>query len=129
MRETVREEAAAAGLPRARVAEVVLAVHEVAMNAVVHGEGEGAVRVWEEEDELLCEVEDHGSGIPDPLAGTVPPEASHPRGRGLWIARQLCDRVEIESEPGETRVRLHVRLSRRLVGAEGRRTGPPRFDL
>ena len=110
VRELVRTAAAGAGLPPARVAEVVLATHEVAMNALTHGRGRGAVRVWQENDELVCEVEDRGPGIADPDAGVDPPDPGNPRGRGLWIARQLCQALEIESaEPG-ARVRLHVQL-------------------
>ena len=111
VRALVRTSASAAGLAPARVAEVVLAAHEVAMNAVTHGRGQGAVRVWNAGDELVCEVEDRGPGMLDPDAGLSPPDQSNPRGRGLWITRQLCDLVEVESAPGGTRVRLHVSLA------------------
>jgi anti-sigma regulatory factor (Ser/Thr protein kinase) len=110
-RELVRSAAAAAALPPERVAGAVLATHEVAMNALTHGRGHGAVRIWRAGSELVCEVEDHGPGLSDPNAGRRPPDAHRDRGRGLWITRQLCDRVEIESAPGGTLVRLHWRLS------------------
>lgn len=110
-RELVRSAAAEAALPPERVAEAVLAAHEVAMNALTHGRGRGAVRIWRADSELVCEVEDHGPGLSDPLAGSKPPDTHRDRGRGLWITRQLCDRVEIESAPGGTLVRLHWRLS------------------
>jgi anti-sigma regulatory factor (Ser/Thr protein kinase) len=112
VRELVRASATAAGLPPARVAEVVLAAHEVAMNALTHGRGQGALRVWNAGDELVCEVEDRGPGIADSHAGLLPPDPTSPRGRGLWIARQLCNAVEIESANPGARVRLHVQLSR-----------------
>ena len=110
-RELVRSAAAEAALPPERVAGAVLAAHEVTMNALTHGQGNGAVRIWRADGELVYEVEDHGPGLPDPDAGSRPPDAHRERGRGLWITRQLCDRVEIESAPGGTRVRLHWRLS------------------
>jgi anti-sigma regulatory factor (Ser/Thr protein kinase) len=110
-RELVRSAAAEAALPPERVAEAVLAAHEVAMNALTHGQGHGAVRIWRADSELVCEVEDHGPGLPDPRAGCRPPDTHRDRGRGLWITRQLCDRVDIESAPGGTLVRLHWRLS------------------
>ena len=110
-RELVRSAAAEAALPPRRVAEAVLATHEVAMNALTHGRGRGAVRIWTAGDELVCEVEDHGPGLPDPLAGSEPPDTHQDRGRGLWITRQVCDRVEIETGPDGTVVRLHWRLS------------------
>lgn len=99
-------------LPDARVAEFVLAAHEVAMNALTHGRGRGAVRVWDAGDELVCEVEDFGPGMADPSAGLLPPNPGSLRGRGLWIARQLCELVEIETSAAGTRVRLHVRIGR-----------------
>jgi anti-sigma regulatory factor (Ser/Thr protein kinase) len=109
-RELVRSAAQEAALPPARVAEVVLAAHEVAMNALTHGLGRGDVRIWAVADELVCEVEDRGPGISDSLAGSKPPATDRTRGRGLWITRQLCDHVEIESAPGRTLVRLHWRV-------------------
>jgi anti-sigma regulatory factor (Ser/Thr protein kinase) len=110
VREFVRTAAAAAGLSPARVAEVVLAAHEVAMNAITHGRGRGAIRVWADDGELVCEVEDRGPGIPDPDTGLLTPDPEKPRGRGLWIARQLCHAVDIEPADPGARVRLHVKL-------------------
>jgi anti-sigma regulatory factor (Ser/Thr protein kinase) len=110
VRELVRVSATAAGLPPARVAEVVLAAHEVAMNALTHGGGHGAVRVWNGGTELVCEIEDHGPGIGDPDTGSHPPDATAVSGRGLWIARQLCEAVEIEAADPGARVRLRVQL-------------------
>ena len=110
-RELVRSAAAEAELPPERVAEAVLAAHEVAMNALTHGRGRGAVRIWRADRELVCEVEDHGPGLSDPHAGRAPPDTFGTRGRGLWIARQLSDRVEIDSGPHGTCVRLRWRLA------------------
>jgi anti-sigma regulatory factor (Ser/Thr protein kinase) len=95
----------------ARAGDAVLAAHEVAMNALTHGQGRGAVRVWAADDELVCEIEDHGPGIWDLLAGTRSPAPHQDRGRGLWIARQLSDRVEIETTPHGALVRLRWRLA------------------
>jgi anti-sigma regulatory factor (Ser/Thr protein kinase) len=110
-RDLVRSAADDAALAPDRVAGAVLAAHEVAMNALTHGLGHGAVRVWTTSGELVCEVEDHGPGLSDPLMGSERPDNGRPHGRGLWIARQLCDRLEIESAPGSTFVRLRWRLS------------------
>jgi anti-sigma regulatory factor (Ser/Thr protein kinase) len=105
-RAIVRSAALEAGLTAKRGSDAVLAVHEVTMNALTYGDGHGLVRVWTEDDELVCEVEDAGPGISDPLAGSRPPDPELQRGRGLWIARRLSDRLEIESAPGRTLVRL-----------------------
>ena len=42
------------------------------------------------------------------LAGRVLPSIHLPGGRGLRIANQLCDLVQIRSTPEGTTVRLHM---------------------
>ncbi|HEX6262498.1 MAG TPA: anti-sigma factor RsbA family regulatory protein, partial [Actinomycetota bacterium] len=64
-----------------------IAVNEVLMNALLHGGGEASLSMWEEGASFVCQVEDEGPGIADPLAGYRPP-ANRTGGRGLWIARQ-----------------------------------------
>jgi anti-sigma regulatory factor (Ser/Thr protein kinase) len=109
LRRFVAVKAAAAGVSLHRLGDLQLAVHEVLTNAVVHGRGRGCVRVWSEDGAVVCEVADDGPGLPDPLAGHLPPP-EQPRGFGLWIARQLCDLVEVRSSEAGTRVRLSLRL-------------------
>lgn len=108
LRGLVAAEAAAAGVPRRRIPELVLAAHEVAANALTHGGGRAGVRVWAEERDLVCEIADEGPGLALALAGYAVPEASGERGRGIWLARQLCDVVEIRSTDAGTRVRLRA---------------------
>jgi len=66
----------------------VLAVNEVASNAVEHGYGVGLLQIWQQPGRLICEVHDSGS-LREPLPGLRPPHPNSPRGRGMWIARQL----------------------------------------
>lgn len=107
VRSAVTEYASAAGLARARVADFVLAVNELVGNSVRHGGGEGELRLWTEPDTVLGEVSDTGS-ITDPLAGRRRPAPEQAGGRGLWIANQVCDLVQIRSGPGATVVRVHM---------------------
>ena len=40
-------------------------------------------------------MRDGGPGVDDPLRGWEEPPRDGSRGRGLWLARQLCDVVEL----------------------------------
>lgn len=82
--------------------DFVLAVDEIAINSVQHGGGRGIVRLWSEDDALVCDVRDQGL-IRDPLAGRMRPDVDAFGGRGLWIANQVCELVQIR--PGAVRVR------------------------
>ena len=95
------------GLSGPRTEETVLAVNEVATNAVRHGQPPSTVRGWYAEGEIIVEVSDAGEGIHDTLAGQLPPEPETPGGRGLWLTRLVCDAVEVSRADGCT-VRMHV---------------------
>lgn len=89
--------------------QFVQAVDEVATNAIDHGGGSGLLRIWTDPQRMSCDVSDTGGGLRDPLAGRLPTGFTA-RGRGLWLARQLCDLVELHSDPAGTTVRLHLIL-------------------
>lgn len=107
VRDTVARAAHAAGCDRDRVADLVLAVNEVATNAVEHGSGDAHLALWTGGRELLCEVHD-GGRLADPLPGLRAPHPSDPRGRGLWIARQLCDLLHVWGDDSGTHVRIRA---------------------
>jgi anti-sigma regulatory factor (Ser/Thr protein kinase) len=108
VRHRVAGAAERAGLDPRGVADLVTAASELAANSVMHGGGRGTLRLWSEGDHLLAEVEDRGL-IDEPLVGRLRPTISQEGGRGLWLANQLCDLVQIRSSgSGGTRVRLHV---------------------
>lgn len=110
LRRFVAAEAERAGVARERIADVTVAAHEVAANACMHGGGDAVMRVWAESDRFCCEVADHGAGMDDPLAGLLAPPVTQPSGRGLWLARQLCDLVQLRTGAAGTTVRLQVAL-------------------
>ena len=99
----------AAGLGASRRADLVLAVHEVVSNSLRHGGGAGRLLVWRDPDALVCEVRDRGR-IDDPLVGRERPAFVRSGGRGLWLANQLCDLVQVRSFPEGSVVRLHMRF-------------------
>ena len=93
----------------AHASDLALAVNERATNAVEHGSGDAhlALCTGPGSRQLLCEVHDAGR-LTDPLPGLRSPHPSDPRGRGLWIARQLCDLLHVWSDPGGTHVRIRA---------------------
>jgi anti-sigma regulatory factor (Ser/Thr protein kinase) len=94
------------GLDPRAVGDLVTAASELAANSVMHGGGRGTLRLWCEGEDLLAEVEDRGR-IEEPLVGRLRPGISQEGGRGLWLANQLCDLVQIRSGDKGTVVRLH----------------------
>jgi len=107
VRRRVRATAETAGLAADATSALVTAASELAANSVMHGGGNGELRLWREDDRLLVEVTDHGL-LDQPLAGRLRPGLSQEGGRGLWLANRLCDLVQIRSGAGGTTVRLHV---------------------
>jgi serine/threonine-protein kinase RsbW len=100
IRRVVESAAFEAGLSAARVGEMVLAVNEVATNAVIHGRPPARLRVWKADGEIVFEVSDAGEGIADALAGHLRPPPRALSGRGLWLARLLSDAVEVRNGDG-----------------------------
>jgi len=99
-----------AGLPDRRVRDLVIAVAELAANTLVHTGSAGTLSIWATTNDVICQVHDSGH-IQDPLTGRLRPDpAGLGGGRGLWVANQLCDLVEIRTGRYGTRIRLHMRL-------------------
>jgi anti-sigma regulatory factor (Ser/Thr protein kinase) len=107
VRDLVAARAAAFGLDAGRSDDLVVAVNEIASNSVRHGGGWGTLLVWADGERLVCEVRDRGR-IRDPLVGRHRPSANQSGGRGVWIANQLCDLVQVRSSTAGTVVRLHM---------------------
>jgi anti-sigma regulatory factor (Ser/Thr protein kinase) len=124
VRERVAAASRRAGLGSREVADLVTAASELAANSVIHGGGGGTLRLWRENGTLLAEVEDRGL-IEDPLVGRRRPAITQEGGRGLWLANQLCDLVQIRSGEQGTVVRLHVPADGRVAGSE---PPPPNTD-
>ena len=93
-----------------RSLDLSVALTEVLTNALRHGGGDVRLWAWADSESLICQVEDRGGGIVDPLAGYRPPRAQA-NGRGLWLARQLVDLLQIVPGLQGTIVRLRVARS------------------
>ena len=104
MRDLVRTKGREAGVAEHRLADVVLAASEIAVNSILYSGG-GEMLLWRESDRLQCEFRDWGT-IEDPLVGRFRPKPSERRGRGIWLAHQLADLVQLRSGPHGTTIRL-----------------------
>lgn len=118
LRHAVAGEVAATGAALDLREDFLLAVDEMVSNAVRHGRPPVTLRLWTSADRIVCTIGDGGPGWDDPFAGYGPAHGHDLSrgGMGLWLARQLCDHVDISGgnggPPGEgVRVRLTVRLS------------------
>jgi anti-sigma regulatory factor (Ser/Thr protein kinase) len=79
---------ATAEMPHGRAAEFLIAMHELAANAVRHGPGTGRLLVSEVLGGLRCQVSDTGPG---------PRPWGLQQGHGLWIVNQVADQFSVSS--------------------------------
>ena len=115
LRADVQARASRAGFPDDRVEDMVLAIHELAANAVHHGAGAGRLRIWNVAGSLHCQVDDGAltSGDPaTPATGQEDGEAAKTEGpsipnsvgwwratpgHGLWVVQQVADQLQVTS--------------------------------
>lgn len=123
LRAEVQARADQAGFAAARATDVVLALHELAANAVRHGAGAGRLRIWPRAGAWLCQVED---GEPRPAGDPGDGDASGLAvmtawqavpGHGLWVVRQVADQLQVRSGPDGTRAMVTFGLPATDTGA------------
>lgn len=112
LRHAVAAELATAGAPRDVLEDFLLAVDEMTSNAVRHGSPPVDVMLWTSADRLVATVSDRGRRWDDPLAGYGPAHGDDLArgGMGLWLARQLCDHLDITHHADGVTVRLTTHL-------------------
>ncbi|GGY17246.1 ATP-binding protein [Streptomyces minutiscleroticus] len=111
LRARVRAWAADARLPTERCEEFVLAVDEVAANAVLHGGGHGVLTMHEHCSALHCRISDQGPGFAGRTAAPATCAATTAEsGRGLWMVQQLTDHLDITTNTQGTTVTIAVAL-------------------
>jgi anti-sigma regulatory factor (Ser/Thr protein kinase) len=130
LRRMVTVRCVAAGLPGPRVEEFVLAIHEIAANAIMHAGARARLILRLTASGLRCLIADAAPVTPNiPLASPaldnvtelrVPDSLADARerrepgermgaesGRGLWLAAQLADELSITSGAERTVVSLY----------------------
>ena len=121
LRAVVRAYALRAGLPQQHVDDIVIAVHEMAANAVFHGGGAGRLCMWRTQRELRCLIEDGAASRDDPAAADVvtgqevnratgPGQWPREPGHGLWLAAKVASRMTAVTGPRGSRVTLAFAL-------------------
>ncbi|MFB7632210.1 ATP-binding protein [Streptomyces sp. NPDC056149] len=101
LRLLVEECAAREGLNEPRRGEFVLAVDEIAGNAVEHAGGAGRLVLRRVGDELECRISDAGPGFSETVIPELLPGLDGaPKGRGLWLARLVTDRFAVAPGTG-----------------------------
>ncbi|MGY1720975.1 anti-sigma factor RsbA family regulatory protein [Blastococcus sp. SYSU DS0552] len=113
LRHAVAAQLAGVAAPADLVEDFLLAVDEMTSNAVRHGLPPVSLRLWTTADRIVCTIADGGPGWDDPFAGYGPAHGSDLSrgGMGLWLARQLCDHVDISGgahHPGDGGVRVRL---------------------
>jgi anti-sigma regulatory factor (Ser/Thr protein kinase) len=123
IRERIGGAGVAAGVDARVLADFQIAANEAAVNALWHARGPRDARVSVTDGALVFEVRDGGPGL-DPLRAHDPPAPGGDSGRGLWIAHQLADVVQVIPDDGGTRLRLEVAVPAPVDRADrGRRSG------
>jgi anti-sigma regulatory factor (Ser/Thr protein kinase) len=129
LRRLVAARCAAAGLSGPQVEDFVLAIHEIAANAIMHAGTGGRVILRRTGAGLRCLITDtaldnvrefrssgagpagRDLGVLDSLADARDRREHEPggaeSGRGLWLAAQLADELSITSGPNSTVVSLY----------------------
>jgi anti-sigma regulatory factor (Ser/Thr protein kinase) len=136
LREAVLAHPAVAGMSEGRAVDVMLAVHELAANAVRHGAGSGRLRMQVTAGALHCQVSDAGAARIDGHARGSPAGARDPdgalggpqpwpcqRGHGLWLVQQVAEQVSAVSGAGGSVVTAVFGLPA-AAASPGNRRGP-----
>jgi serine/threonine-protein kinase RsbW len=105
VRRLVTRAAQLVGLTVAAIDNLVVAVNEIAVNAIRYAGGKGRLTIRSWPAGLSVEISDDGPGLPAGLADHLP-ASDAVSGRGLWMARRLCSKMTISSSPRGLTIRL-----------------------
>ncbi len=100
-----------------KLAYIVIATTEAVINAIQHGnkldpQKQVFLKVENINEFLLVSVEDEGEGF-DPTTLSDPRDADNilkERGRGIFIIRNLADKVEIETSSAGTIINMFFKI-------------------
>jgi anti-sigma regulatory factor (Ser/Thr protein kinase) len=110
LRRRLRSWGANCGLADQDTDDIVIAVDEIATNALEHGQPPACVRGWTTPDALFIQVDDQGRTCIPASTGYHRPSTDARRGRGIWIARHLAD--VLTTHTGDTGTTVAMRFAR-----------------
>ena len=90
--------------------DFVIAVNEIATNAVRHGSPEATLRLWPDGRACLAEIRDQGRWPEAAGAGVAARRPAEHGGMGLEVARMVCDGLQIKPTGSGTAVLLRMSL-------------------
>ncbi|MGP4025420.1 anti-sigma factor RsbA family regulatory protein [Actinomadura sp. 3N407] len=122
MRHAVVMESAMLGLAGERLMIFSAAVGELLTGAAGAGTERPSVALWARPGEVVCDIRLPATTSLDPFIGLHPPTLDPRPGDGFWLARQICDHLDVRPAPGGTTIRLHTP---NLRAAEVRQGGSP----
>ncbi|WP_284742325.1 sensor histidine kinase [Amycolatopsis sp. RTGN1] len=104
-----RTHARQAGLTDGKTADLEVVITELVTNSIDHGGGFGRLRIWTDDGNLVCQVDDHGT-LTDPLAGRHPIAPGQRPNRGLLLVNHISDLVRLYAGAAGTATRGHFQL-------------------
>ncbi|WP_433413286.1 ATP-binding protein [Microtetraspora malaysiensis] len=107
VREFAAVQARSKGMPEDAVGDFVVALNEVATNAVTHGAPEARLRLWGDRDGLVVDIHDEGKDWhPEGWPGRAGPPDNATSGMGLWVARKLSTDIYLKTGSNGTTVTM-----------------------
>jgi serine/threonine-protein kinase RsbW len=106
LRDFLAARARRCGMREERVSDLLIAVNEVATNAVTHGAAHALMCLWADDGDLVVGIHDDGRWEPEDVPGLAAPGPVATRGMGLWVARTLAAEITFDTGDKGTTVTM-----------------------
>jgi serine/threonine-protein kinase RsbW len=107
VREFAAAQARRRGMADDALGDFLVALNEVATNAVTHGSTKARLRIWDDGIALMVDVHDDGRHWrPRDVPGRTPPSEHAISGMGLWVARRLSEDIWVRTGDDGTTVSM-----------------------
>ncbi|MFI6794599.1 ATP-binding protein [Streptosporangium canum] len=112
VRDFATVQAVRSGMSQEGLADFLVAVNEVATNAVTHGHAtaKAVLRMWTVGRTLVVEIHDEGRWAPGETPGETPPAPYATSGMGLWVARMISSDITFETGAAGTFITMSFKV-------------------